>query len=99
MKKKWILASFAVLAMSSHASDDAVIAKYNTSCAVCHVAGVAGAPVTGDAEAWAPRLDKGMNTLVASVKNGLNAMPPGGMCHTCSDDDLRALIEHMSVAQ
>ena len=80
-------------------ADEDVEAKYNKSCAVCHAAGVAGAPKTGDAEAWKPRLDKGMETLVGSVTNGLNAMPPKGMCTDCSDEDYEALIKHMSAAK
>ena len=51
------------------------MAKYDKSCKVCHAAGAAGAPKTGDAEAWAPRMAKGMDALVASVNKGLNAMP------------------------
>lgn len=70
--------------------------KYNKSCAVCHAAGVAGAPKTGNAEAWAPRMEKGMDALVASVKNGLNAMPPKGMCFDCSDEEYMELINYMS---
>ena len=38
--------------------------KYNKSCAVCHNAGVAGAPKTGDAAAWAPKMEKGIDALV-----------------------------------
>ena len=55
-----------------------------------------GAPKTGDQAAWKPRLDKGMDTLVKHVKEGYNAMPPGGMCGDCSDEEYRALIEYMS---
>ena len=50
--------------------------QYAASCGACHAVGVAGAPATGNAEAWAPRMEKGMEALVASVRNGLNAMPP-----------------------
>ena len=53
---------------------------YAASCGACHAVGGAGAPATGNAEAWAPRMAKGMEALVASVRNGLNAMPPGGLC-------------------
>lgn len=70
--------------------------KYNKSCAVCHNAGAAGAPKTGDAAAWAPKLEKGMDALLQSVKNGLNAMPPKGMCFDCTDEEYAALIEYMS---
>ena len=70
--------------------------KYNKSCAVCHATGAANAPKTGDAAAWEPRLAKGMDVLVASVANGLNAMPPKGMCFDCSDEDYKAMIEYMA---
>ena len=72
------------------------MAKYDKSCKVCHDSGAAGAPKTGDAAAWEPRMAKGMEVLVASVNNGLNAMPPKGMCFDCSDADYTALIEYMA---
>ncbi len=72
--------------------------KYNKSCVVCHDQGVAGAPMTGNAEAWAPRMEKGMEALLASVKNGLNAMPPMGMCFDCTDEEYMELITYMSTA-
>ena len=72
------------------------MAKYDKSCKVCHDAGAAGAPKTGDAEAWAPRIAKGMPALLASVNAGLNAMPPKVMCFDCTDADYTALIEFTS---
>lgn len=68
---------------------------YNTSCAACHGTGAAGAPKVGDAAAWAPRIAKGLDALLASATSGLNAMPPKGLCMTCSDAELRAAIEYM----
>jgi cytochrome c5 len=70
--------------------------RYSKSCAVCHAAGAAGAPKTGNAEEWAPRLEKGMHVLVKSVEEGLNAMPPKGMCFDCSAEDYEAMIVLMS---
>ena len=73
--------------------------QYASSCGACHMAGAAGAPKSGDTEAWAARLNaKGMDGLVASVRNGLNAMPPGGLCNSCSDEDHVALISYMAAA-
>lgn len=92
--KKLLVVSALLFAASAMAQPP--MAKYNKSCAVCHNAGVAGAPKTGDAAAWAPKLEKGMGALLASVKNGLNAMPPKGMCFDCSDEDYTALITYMS---
>jgi cytochrome c5 len=93
--KKIFAIGLALFAASAFAQDG-VMAKYDKSCKVCHATGAAGAPKTGDAAAWAPRLDKGMDVLVVSVSNGLNAMPPKGMCFDCSDADYAALIEYMS---
>lgn len=68
---------------------------YRTSCQACHAAGVAGAPKTGDKDAWAPRIAKGNDAMFMSVKNGLRAMPPKGACMSCSEEDLRAAMEYM----
>ena len=69
---------------------------YNRSCFSCHGAGVAGAPKTGDAAAWAPRIAKGPELLLESTKTGIPpGMPPMGMCMSCSDADLAAAIEYM----
>jgi cytochrome c5 len=60
------------------AKADAVPALYTQACAVCHVAGVAGAPKLGDKAAWQPRLALGVDGLTASVIKGKGAMPPRG---------------------
>jgi cytochrome c5 len=70
-------------------------AIYNKACIACHAVGVAGAPKLGDAAAWEPRIAKGIDALLQSAINGLNAMPPRGTCMDCSDDDLRNGIEFM----
>jgi len=95
MKKILICAALFVAASTSVQAADgkAIVDK---ACATCHVAGVANAPKIGDSAAWDARNAKGMDVLVASVKNGLNAMPPTGMCADCSDDDYKAAIVYMS---
>ena len=70
-------------------------AAYQMSCNACHGTGAAGAPMLGDSGAWEPRLDKGMETLMANVVNGVGAMPARGICMTCSDDDLKAIVDYM----
>ena len=73
---------------------------YALSCGACHAVGAAGAPKTGDVEAWAARMnEKGMDGLIASVRNGINAMPPGGLCNSCSDEDHAELINYMAAAK
>ena len=69
---------------------------YGTFCKVCHEAGLNAAPVVGDAEAWQPRLEKGMDELLRTTKEGLNLMPPMGTCMACSDAELRDAIEYLS---
>jgi cytochrome c5 len=71
-------------------------AKYDRSCATCHGRGTNGAPRTGNAADWEPRLARGMDALLRSVKNGRGLMPRGGNCSNCSDADYRALITYMS---
>ncbi len=68
---------------------------YESSCQACHASGAAGAPKTGDKEAWAPRIATGMDAMLAIAIKGKGAMPPKGACASCSDDDLKAAIEYM----
>lgn len=71
-------------------------AIYASACKTCHDAGVAGAPKLGDVAAWAPRIEKGMDTLVNHAINGFNVvMPARGTCMDCSDDELKATVEYM----
>lgn len=72
---------------------------YRQTCGSCHERGVVGAPKTGDAVAWGPRMAQGMDTLVAHVRDGFKAMPPTGLCYSCSDEDFQALILHMATAK
>jgi cytochrome c5 len=98
--KSWAACALILCAVGSPgaalAADQAVLQRYYTSCISCHANGAANAPRTGDAARWQSRLDKGMDALVASVRNGLGAMPPGGMCRDCTDEELAALISFMA---
>lgn len=68
---------------------------YGQYCSVCHAAGVGGAPLFADSDVWAPRAAKGMDVLMASTLNGINAMPARGTCMSCSDDELGAAVTYM----
>jgi len=70
-------------------------AVYDGFCFVCHSSGVGGAPIFADSEAWAPRIDKGMDALWETMQNGLGAMPAKGTCVNCSDEELRASLDYM----
>ena len=97
--KKRLLIALGLLSMNSlvMAADGKAI--YDKACVNCHAAAVAPAlksPAIGDKAAWAPRLAKGTDALLGSIKNGLNAMPPGALCNDCSDDDYKAAIDYMT---
>jgi cytochrome c5 len=78
-------------------SDAALAAIYDRSCKACHGLTGLGAPLTGHAEAWKLRTeDRSISELIASVRNGLNAMPAMGYCPDCTDADFEALIRFMS---
>lgn len=72
---------------------------YNQACNACHGAGVAGAPVVGDASAWAPRIAKGMEVLYDHSINGFQGqagyMPPKGGRTDLSDGEVRAAVDYM----
>lgn len=72
------------------------LAIYNRSCVSCHSMGAAGAPRLGDRAAWAPRIAKGRDALLQSALHGMPpGMPAKGLCITCSDDELRQVIDYM----
>lgn len=71
-------------------------AVYNAICKACHDTGVAGAPKTGDKAAWAPRIALGNATLLQSVINGKNAMPPRAGDATLTDDELKAAVDFLT---
>ena len=70
---------------------------YKQSCVACHASGAAGAPKMGDAAAWKPRIDKGVEALYASVMNGIpgTAMMAKGTCAACSEAELNAAVDYM----
>jgi cytochrome c5 len=69
-------------------------AVYKQACAACHASGAAGAPKSGDKAAWAPRIKKGEDALVASVIKGLGVMPPRGGNPTLTDAQIRAAVAY-----
>jgi cytochrome c5 len=74
---------------------DAGQSVYNSKCIICHGSGAAGAPKTGDHQAWQPRIEQGMDVLLVNVINGKGNMPPRGICTECSDSDLMDAIRFM----
>jgi len=74
-------------------------AIYKTACSVCHSAGIAGAPKSGDKAGWAPRIAQGKDTLYKHAvlgyqgKNGV--MPAKGGNASLSDADVKSAVDYM----
>ena len=72
---------------------------YQSACIACHGAGVAGAPMVGNAAAWAARIAAGSDSLYANAINGLvgssGVMPAKGGNSTLSDAEVKAAVDHM----
>lgn len=84
--------------MTAAASDIDGAAIYGQVCTACHDTGAAGAPKKGDADAWAPRLEQGTETLYSHAINGFNAMPAKGGNPSLSDDEVKAAVDHLVAA-
>ncbi len=67
---------------------------YKAACSACHAAGAAGAPKSGDAAAWAPRIQTGYEALLASALGGKGAMPKQGGGEF-SDYEIGRAVVHM----
>jgi cytochrome c5 len=70
-----------------------------TVCASCHLPGLAGAPKIGDVTAWAPRIEKGVDTLVDHATNGYEGpsggiMPPRGGEDSLTGDDIKNAVAY-----
>ncbi len=72
---------------------------YNRSCALCHAAGVGGAPKPGDAADWDERLAQGIEVVYRHAIDGFTGakgvMPPRGGAGGLSDDQVIAAVDYM----
>jgi cytochrome c5 len=70
---------------------------YNSACMACHSTGAGGAPILGDAAAWADRIAKGNDPLYQSGINGVagTGMIPKGGCMSCSDEEITAAVDYI----
>ena len=73
---------------------------YDKACALCHVAGVAGAPKLTDKADWAPRIAQGKETLYKHAIEGYQGtkgmMPPKGGSSMLSDEQVKASVDYMT---
>ena len=84
---------------SANAAGDKGKATYDASCAVCHTAGVAGAPKLGDKAAWKDRIAKGNDALYTNSLKGFQGkagfMPAKGGNAALADADVKAAVDYM----
>jgi cytochrome c5 len=75
---------------------------FESTCTVCHGAGIAGAPKFGDKAAWAPRIAQGINVLythaIAGLQTKAGVMPPKGGNLALSDPEVKAAVDYMVAA-
>ncbi len=83
-----------VVVASASVAAGAGAALYKQACTVCHAAGIAGAPKSGDKAAWASRVGMGVDGLTASVIKGKGIMPARGGS-SASDAEIKAAVEYM----
>lgn len=75
-------------------ADDAGQQLYDKQCKVCHDSGLLDAPKIGDNMAWAPRIQKGIDTLSLHSAKGFNKMPPQAI-NGVTDAQVHAAVEYM----
>ncbi|MGF1614384.1 MAG: c-type cytochrome [Gammaproteobacteria bacterium] len=72
---------------------------YNSACAFCHAAGVAGAPKPGDKAEWVPRTAQGQEVLYKHAIEGYTGekgmMPARGGAANLTDDEVKAAVDYM----
>jgi c(7)-type cytochrome triheme protein len=85
-------ATVAVAAAGGDANGKAI---YDSTCGACHATGAAGAPKTGDAAAWAPRIKTGQAALVGSATKGKGAMPAKGGNAKLTDAEIQAAVKYI----
>ena len=82
-------AVLAIAASAAQADDGQAI--YGQHCAVCHTK---IPPKLGDKAAWAPRIKKGTDALVASAVNGKGMMKPQTKAGL-TPAQIRAAVDYM----
>nr|WP_316644592.1 c-type cytochrome [uncultured Roseateles sp.] len=73
---------------------------FGKTCAMCHAAGVAGAPKPGDKADWGPRIAPGKDTLYKHALEGFTGakgmMPPRGGGAALKDEEVKAAVDYMT---
>ena len=73
---------------------------FGKTCAMCHAAGVAGAPKPGDKADWGPRIAQGKDTLYKHAIEGFTGakgmMPAKGGAANLTDAEVKAAVDYMA---
>jgi len=72
---------------------------YNDACKACHGGGIAGAPMTGDAAAWGPRIAQGRDAVnqhaLEDFTGAVGFMPPKGGRTDLSDGEIIDAVQYL----
>lgn len=74
---------------------DAGMKLYESTCAVCHATGIAGAPQVKKPHIRQILLDQGRQRLYQTAIKGEGPMPPKGGCTSCSEARIEAAVDYM----
>lgn len=66
-----------------------------SKCVECHATGKHGAPRIDDRAAWVPRLQKGLDHIVAEARKGHGEMPARGGRADLTDEEFRAAVTYL----
>ena len=86
----------AVVAVVEKLDENSPEGIYSSTCKVCHGSDALGAPVLGDADAWAPRIAKGVDALYNSGLNGVpgTIMVSKGGNSNLTDDQVKSVVDY-----
>lgn len=68
---------------------------YSFICAGCHDTGAGGAPLLSEPTQWQEVLTRSKSEIYRNTFEGKGSMPERGLCHICSDEQLRGLVDFM----
>lgn len=71
---------------------------YEATCTTCHAAGVAGAPIFGNKDAWAPFIKAGYEDMLNVALHGRGAMPAKGGNTALKDIEVERAMVYMANA-
>jgi len=94
-----LFATTIVVAAGDSTSGRSGEAVFEANCANCHTGGIggffSGAPDIDDQDDWEDRAPKGLDELTVNTITGTGDMEVRGECLECTDEDIRAAVEHI----